>query len=236
MDEQTVKRILDAPPRGVRKALKNAAVAYCRLTRSRRTFVFRGRYYHYFYHTYNLAWRNERAVEIPIAMERLLAHQGQEVLEVGNVLSHYTAVGHDIIDRYEVAEGVINEDAVDFKPSKQYDLILSVSTLEHIGTCETPPDPGRVVPAVANLVGLLKPGGELIATAPLGFNPEFDALVERGEVPFGELYALRRVGRKNEWEEADFSSVEGAEYQKSAFRANAIIVGIIRKGQPVSAQ
>ncbi len=118
----------------------------------------------------------------------------------------------------------------------RYDAIISVSTLEHIGTYETPRNPGRAAPAVGNLVGLLKPGGELVATAPLGLNHEFDALVERGGIPFGELYALRRVGRGNEWEEADFSAVEGAEYPKSAFGADAIIVGIIRKGQAVSAQ
>lgn len=229
MDERTLKRIVDSPPRAAREAFKKAAVGCCRLTRSRRTFVFRGHDYNYFYHTYNLAWRNERAVEIPIAMECLLANKGQEVLEVGNVLSHYMAVDHDIIDRYEVAEGVINEDAADFAPEKEYDAIISVSTLEHVGTYETPPDPGRAALAVENLVGMLAPGGELVATAPLGLNPEFDALVERGEIPFDELFALRRAGRGNTWEEADFESVRGARYSAKAFRANAIIVGIIRK-------
>jgi len=49
------------------------------------------------------------------------------------VLSHYFAVKHDIVDKYEIAPSVVNEDLVNFKPGKKYDLIVSISTLEHVG-------------------------------------------------------------------------------------------------------
>jgi hypothetical protein len=43
---------------------------------------------------------------------------GRNVLEVGNVLSHYFPVHHDVLDKYEKAKGVINEDVVEFSPAK----------------------------------------------------------------------------------------------------------------------
>lgn len=231
MQEKTIKRIVDSPPMAVKEAFKKAAVAYCRVFRSSKTFTFNGREYHYFYHSYNLAWRNERAVEVPIARELVLGHAGQSVLEVGNVLAHYIEIGHEVLDKYERAERVINEDAADFKLDRNYDLIISVSTLEHVGWDETPREPGKVIAAVNNLAGLLAPGGELIATAPLGFNPEFDRLLASGELPFSEVYAMKRVGGKNEWEQADLASVLGSRYVRRAFRADAIVVGLIKEGQ-----
>ena len=45
-----------------------------------------------------------------------------ELLEIGNVLSHYFKWDHDVVDKYEKVEGVINEDVVDFRPSKKYDI------------------------------------------------------------------------------------------------------------------
>ncbi len=228
MEAKTVKRILDSPPGAVREAAKRAAAGLSRVTRTS-TFTFQGREYRYCFDTYNLAWRNERTVEIPIASHFLRERSAGDVLEVGNVLSHYVDVRHDVIDLYEEAEGVVNEDAADFDPGREYGAIVSVSTLEHIGTYEEPPNPGRAAAAVANLVRLLKPGGRLLATAPVGLNPAFDDLVSAGEIRFDELYAMRRAGPGNRWVEADPSSVRGARYRDSKFRADAIIVGIVEK-------
>lgn len=228
MDELTLKRIIDSPPEKVREALKRLAVSYCRIFRSSKTFRFKGREHHYFYHTYNLAWRNERAVEIPLAMGYILAHKGQSVLEVGNVLSHYMEVHHDIMDKYEVAEGVINKDAVDFAPGKKYELIICISTLEHVGMYGSRPEPARVLDAISNLTRLLAPGGQLVATVPLGLNPTFDRLFESGNIHFTEVSALKRI-HMNSWAEVDLRSVRGARYSRYGFRANAFVVGIIRK-------
>jgi SAM-dependent methyltransferase len=231
VDERTVKRIVDSPPALFKDALKQAIVAYCKILKSAKTFTFGNREYHYFYHSYNLAWRNERTVEVPIALAYLGARNGQSVLEVGNVLSHYVETEHEVLDKYEKAPGVINEDAVDFDPGKKYDLIISISTLEHIGWDETPRDPEKSLAALNNLASLLAPGGALIATASLGLNPAFDRLLEAGALPFEEVCALRRVRCKNEWRQDDPKSVLGAQYPRRSFRANAIIVGSIKEGQ-----
>jgi len=213
----------------LKDGFKNASVAYCRLLRSNKTFTFDERDYHYLFHPYNLTWRNERAVEIPIALGYLQGRRGGSILEVGNVLSHYVATDHDILDKYEKAPGVTNEDVVEFDPHKEFDLIISVSTLEHIGWDETPRDPDKTPAAVHNLVRLLAPAGEFVFTAPLGLNPEFDRLVETGALPLDEIRALKRV-RGNYWRQVRLETVLGADYGKHSFRANAIVVGRVREG------
>ena len=147
------------------------------------------------------------------------------------MLSHYVDIQHDVLDKYEVARGVINEDASSYRPDKRYALILSMSTLEHMGWDEHPRDIDKPALAVANLTSLLAPGGTLVATLPVGQNPELERLIERGEISFTELYALRRVSRNNDWEEADYESVKGLCYSNRSYRAKAIIVGLIREGQ-----
>jgi SAM-dependent methyltransferase len=229
MDYQTIKRLVDAPPKILREGFKKLAVYYCRLFKSSKMFSFRGRDYHYFFHSYNLAWRNERTVEIPIARGFLSEYAGRDILEVGNVLAHYVDVSHDVLDKHEVSSGVINEDALDFDPGKKYDLIISISTLEHIGWDEQPRDPEKARLAVANLAGLLATGGQMVVTVPLGYNPEFDRLLEQRDKPFTEIYALRRIPGRNEWTEADFESVSGSGYPRKRFRADAIIVGVINE-------
>ena len=67
-----------------------------------KTFQFDGREYEYLYHPYNRTWKNERGVEIPIFRELLLNHKGKRVLEVGNVLSHYFPIHHEVVNNYEV--------------------------------------------------------------------------------------------------------------------------------------
>jgi hypothetical protein len=111
-----------------------------------RTFRVGGQRYRYAFHGYNTTWRNERCVEIPLAIEILDAWHEKRILEVGNVLSHYRPVDHDVLDKYERAPRVVNEDVLEFRPSAPYDLIFSVSTMEHIGWDETTENPRRCWP------------------------------------------------------------------------------------------
>lgn len=124
-----------------------------RLTRCVRdkTFRFDGREYEYPFHPYNRTWKNERSVEIPIVRAILLRHHGARILEVGNVLAHYFPIQHDVIDKYEVLPGVINQDILAFVPAEKYDLILSISRLEHIGWDEQPKDPPKLLQAIQHV-------------------------------------------------------------------------------------
>lgn len=88
---------------------------YYRKVKTEESFIFQGKTYKYFYHRYNTTWRNERAVEIPIIWDIVKKDKGQSILEVGNVLSHYFSISHDVVDKYERGEVVINEDVINFQ-------------------------------------------------------------------------------------------------------------------------
>lgn len=56
-----------------------------------RQFSYRNKTYQYFYAKYNKTWMCERTVEIPIVLEYVKDFDSHaEILEVGNVLSHYS--------------------------------------------------------------------------------------------------------------------------------------------------
>jgi SAM-dependent methyltransferase len=180
--------------------------------------------YPYLHHPYNHTWLNERAVEVPI-VQRLVAEQppAARVLEVGHVLGHYDqARPHDVLDKYERGGGVINADVLDFAPAHPYDLIVSVSTLEHVGWDEEPREPELALAAVARLRALLAPGGVLAATLPVGYNPELDRAVREGRAGFDSVAALRRDGRG--WREVPPEEAWEAPYDRLLLAAGAVLV------------
>ena len=96
-------------------------------------FNFNGKEYEYLLHPYNATWDCERCVEVPIIMGLIKRMAPSTVLEIGNVIQHYCATSHQVIDLHEKGRGVQNVDVLDFRSGKQYELIVSISTLEHIG-------------------------------------------------------------------------------------------------------
>lgn len=193
------------------------------------TFTFQGREYHYFYHEYNTTWGNERAIEIPIVYQIVKEYGSNSVLEVGNVLSHYFGIAHEVLDKYEQGEGVINQDVVDFHTPKKYDLIVSISTLEHIGWDEKPRAPEKVLSAFENLRALLDTQGKMVATLPIGYNPRLDKYIWEREISFSEQYYLKRISRDNKWREVSRGDVQNAKYGNPFPAANGVVVGVVKK-------
>lgn len=202
---------------------------YCKLFKPRSsTFLFQGHKYHYFYSFINTTWINERSVEIPIVMEIVKNYHGKQILEMGNVLSHYYSFEHLIVDKYEIAKCVINQDIVDFKPTQKYDLIISISTLEHVGWDEKPRDNMKILRALENLKSIARPnGGMIMVTFPCGYNSVLDRLLKDKLIQFSKLYYLKRISKSNEWKEASWEDVQDAEYGKPFPFANALVIGII---------
>jgi SAM-dependent methyltransferase len=194
-----------------------------------RTFELDGDRYPYLLHNYNLTWCNERAVEVPLAWRHVERHAGKAILEVGNVLSHYHPTRHDVVDKFERAPGVVNQDVVDFEPGRRYDLIVCISTLEHVGWDELPRDPGKPLRAVAHLERLLAPGGTLWISIPLGYNSDIDALLDRDAFPWTERRHLRRISDDNRWAETDWATVRECRYDDRWPGASGLLVGIIRR-------
>lgn len=193
-----------------------------------RAFFLGGERHEYLLRAYNLTWSNERAVEVPVAWRLVQAHAGKRILEVGNVLAHYYPVRHPVVDKFERGKGVVNADVAAFDTPQRYDLIVSISTLEHVGFDEEPRDPEKPLRAVANLRRLLAPGGLLCVTLPLGYNPHLDALLVQGAFGWTRLLALLRVSDDNLWLEATWDVARGCAYDGRWPGASAVVFGFIQ--------
>lgn len=188
------------------------------------TFDFAGQTYSYVTSTANRTWDNERAVELPIVGDAVAKATG-DVLEVGNVLRNYFPISHRVVDKYEKGRGVENLDVTEIEGS--YDLIVSVSTLEHVGFSEGL-GAEKAVEAVRHLRGCLAPGGRLLFTVPVGYNRALDAAIGEG-IPSLDARFLRRLDCENRWSEASsWDHVSGLAYGRPFPAANAIVVGQIR--------
>lgn len=207
-------------------------IIHCEILKHRRprgTFTFEDKTYHYFYHPYNTTWKNERAVEVPIILEKIRSCKEGKVLEVGNVLSHYIPFKHDIVDKYENADGVLNQDIADYQPAQKYDLIVCISTIEHVGWDEMPRNPKKILIALENLTRCIDLGGQIDVTYPIGYNRDLDKLKKEGKICFTEEYYLKRISDDNRWKQVEWYEVHDANYGKPYPCANAIFVGIIKQ-------
>ncbi len=178
-----------------------------------------------FYHSYNMTWVSERGVEIPIARFFLDQVDKAAVLEVGNVLSHYGPVTHDVLDKFEKGTGIINQDIVDYHPQKNYALILSISTIEHIGFDDENESNSadKILSALASCKTLLAPGGTLLVTLPIAYNPELDELIRAERLQFNRATFLRRT-ESRQWVECSQSEALLCRYKSPYPYANAIMV------------
>jgi len=219
--------------RSIRARIRDYATLYYYRIFRRGTFLLDGTKYPYFYHLYNRTWISERTVEIPIASRLMRQYDPSKILEVGNVLSHYMRISHDVLDKYESGRGVINQDVVEFSPEKVYDLILSISTIEHVGwdTYDEPKDPDKIIQAISRLHGLLGPEGKLFATLPLGYNPFLDALLKRGELPFTIRYCMKRISRDNRWVQVSWEDIRDSRFNEPFPWANGLVILILDKSQ-----
>lgn len=201
------------------------------LIKKEHTFLYKGKIYNYFYHKYNSTWENERAVEIPIIHDFVLKYSStnKRILEVGNVINNYYPFPHDVIDKYEVQKGVMNCDAKDFNSYHKYDLIFSISTLEHIGFDEPFFDTNKVVKAIENLKNNLKDDGVFIFTIPIGYNIFLDKLISNGTIHISYLDYMVRINDLNMWEQSYNVEAMKTTFCKNPAHANGIIIGYFKK-------
>ncbi len=90
------------------------------------------------------------------------------------MLGHYRDEHHLVVDKYEQAPGVLNRDVLELGDLGPFDLIVAISTLEHVGYDEQPRDPDKAPRAVAGAAAAAGPGGRLVLTVPAGYNRAFD--------------------------------------------------------------
>jgi len=215
---------------GTRFLLTPFTLTYSYLAKRKNLIQINSKKYKYFYHWYNTTWRNERTIEIPFALELLKNSSNKKILEVGNVLKNYISSNHIVVDKYCKSEGVINEDVVDLDLSDKYDLILSISTIEHVGWDEDIKDKKKIPKAINHLLKQLKEKGKLFLTFPIGYNPFLDTLLKENEISFDEAIYLKRKSLANEWKEVTLEEVLKSRYNFPYPCANGLIIGYINKG------
>lgn len=197
----------------------------------RHVFKLDGKKYNLFYHRYNFTWTKERGVEIPVAIREVKTCKGR-VLEIGNVLSHYFKADWDIVDKYEKGKRVLNEDIVNFKPKEKYDLIMSVSTFEHIGWNEDgdkSKSAEKIELAFNNVKkNCLKKGGRIIISVPIGWNPQMDALIDENKLNFDKMLFIKRGGARR-WVQVPKEVGIRCKYKKPYPYANCVFFGEYKK-------
>ena len=209
----------------LKKPLRCAFAPFIIPRLAKREFVFGDKSLPLFYHGYNMTWANERAVEVPIGRDYLSCADGGRVLEVGNVLSHYGKITHTVLDKFEHGEGIINEDILAYSPAERFDLILSISTFEHIGfDDEADGDSGKKIRrAIAACRGLLADEGRLVLTVPLGYNPALDRMIVNDQLQYDSAIFIRRSGAFD-WEPTSVDRALGCRYGSPFPYANAVMV------------
>ena len=195
------------------------------------TFEVAGRRFPYMDRLYNVTSINERRVEVPYFYDLVSNLEPTvQVLEVGNVIArYYEGVTHPVIDKYEKSSrsSLRNLDVVEWPEDERYDLILSISTLEHVGWDEAVEDPDKILVALERLKGALNPGGRLVFSVPVGFNPHLDALLKARALPLTDAIYLRRRNWANEWEETDWMTLQDVQFGAPYSFANGLVIGII---------
>jgi hypothetical protein len=156
---------------------------------------------------------------------------GKRILEIGNMLSFVYAINHDVLDKYEIVDGVINEDVVSFRPAEKYDLIFSILTLQEVGLKEVPSDPEKFLFAFENLKSILSNNGQMVVIHGMGVNLGMDNAIRHGTIKFSEQYCLKKV-RGYLWKETTWDDISNAEYDHSIPTATGVLIGIIRNPDP----
>lgn len=219
-----------------RVIIDTTAYIFYSLFRKNKTFYFQGKKFHYFYHPYNRTIASERIVEIPLAkgIVNYFEQKNKEILEVGNVMTHYFPISHDILDKYEKGDGVINKDVVNVKLQKKYDLIFSISTMEHVGwTYGEKKDPEKFLRSIENLKKHLAKNGTLMVTFPLFYRSDLSTLIINRKMPFNKEYFMERTSFWNEWREIGFKeAIKGKSYDEYFANANVLYVGLYSNFAP----
>lgn len=214
-----------------RVSIDYLAFLYYILFRSNRIFTYRGERYKYFYHLYNRTVAGERVIEIPIAKKLLGRYEGKNILEVGNVLSHYFPITHTVLDKYERSPRVINKDVASVKLKSKFDLIISISTMEHVGySYGEQKDPNKFSKGIANLKRHLKNNGVLFVTFPLYINPGIDRLFRNNRMPFDHGFYMKRTSFLNEWKQVSKKDAKNAAvYDGDYANANILYIGLFTR-------
>lgn len=199
-------------------------------------FKFNNKTYKYFYSLKNTTWFSERCIEIPIFKKMINKFKNKRILEVGNVLNQYTKINHLVIDKYEKNKNILNIDIVNFKPKHKFDLIICISTIEHIGYNENIYTekknilkPNKHLKVLKLFKKWLKPKGKAFISFSLGYNKFLDYNLHYNKLPFTKTYYLKKISLNGKWKQFKYNKVSHIRYNNPYYNSNVVCIGIIEK-------
>jgi hypothetical protein len=141
------------------------------------------------------------------------------------MLSYVFPVNHDILDKYETAKNIINQDIADYNSGKKYDLIVSVLCLPCVGWDETPRDPSKIIRALTNMNNLLSSDGKIVVALGLGYNSDMDNYLKEGKIRFDRQHCMKKISGFR-WREASWDEVKDLKYDYSIPTATGLVLGM----------
>lgn len=165
------------------------------------SFELKGKRYPLFQHSFNCGYKDtrmtERSVEITLAKE-WIQKCNDNIVEIGAVTPYYFKEKKitEIIDPTDLHFSVTKHKSI-FECDLQGCNILSISTIEHIGTGDYGLDIQDS--AVESLEKILKESNKCFITFPLGYNAELDEWISKNRND--EKVSILTRGMNNEWKE-----------------------------------
>jgi len=156
------------------------------------------------YHPFNCGYRSarttERSVELALAFRWLKLISGP-VIEVGAVTPYYADERAELAKIDRVIDPTDSHPAVtDRRSLFEYDFcrknVLSISTLEHVGTGNYSLPEEDCIAACEKLVG---DSDSCFVTVPLGYNPKLDSHLYSADWPMTTLTVVYRSSTLNDW-------------------------------------
>ncbi len=168
------------------------------------------------YHPYNNPAYSERNVELPLAFWFLdyFKTDLRNVIEVGEVTSFYRPPQHAIYDIAAEKTETIRRDAAEIDYTGQN--LLSISTIEHIGTSDygQTPDPERLPRVVEKM---LQSKNYLITFA-LGYNKQLEDIIST------QPYLILKRTAQTRWEQTEDRRLDGYQYHKPWYAGNGLCI------------
>jgi hypothetical protein len=161
--------------------------------------MYNGKEYPYLDHWHSRAWENDKAILGPIGLKFIGGYPGAEVLEIGNVLSHYYGSNHLVLDRYERNKynNVLKANFTGFYWNTPFKRILSIDEVAKL--CEYSLDPVAALGSMFSKVKrLLTPDGTALVTIPTNYSYIITDAITNNKVPYDDLDVMAKYGA-NKW-------------------------------------
>jgi hypothetical protein len=168
------------------------------------------------YHPYNSPTHGERNVELPLAFWFLekFRREMENVIEVGEVTPFYKKPGHIVYDAVPEKPATIKKSAVEVDYRGKH--LLSISTIEHIGTADygQTPDP-KLLPAV---MGKMLASKNYLITFALGYNRQLEDLIK------GERFIVLERIAPTKWRQTENRNFENYKYHSPWYAGNGVCI------------